>query len=100
MLPNILNEDTTIDSKSIVAYLQLAPVPASISGITLPATVEPTVAGMTNVNNTDMGAVALVDRRWTGGSTAGQTGWFQPAVSAKRHGVTRGRPPREPQKGL
>lgn len=83
-------------------YRQLAPVPASLRGTTLPsAVIEPTtVEGTTNVHSTDMGAVAFIERVWDG-SAVGLADWFQPALGLKkRHGATRGRPPREHLRGL
>ncbi|GAB3650295.1 hypothetical protein GCM10028833_19600 [Glycomyces tarimensis] len=83
-------------------YRQLAPVPAPLCGTTLPsAAIEHAVAeGTTNVHNTDMGAAVLIERV-SDGTDFGATGWQLPSVGfKKRHGATRGRPPREHLRGL
>ncbi len=83
-------------------YCRLAPVPAPVRGITLPSAVLEltTVEGTTNVHSTDMGAVAFIGRV-RDGSAVGIADWqAQPSVGLKRHGATRGRPPREHLRGL
>lgn|SRR5690606_6391007 len=87
---------------AVAVYRRLASVPAPVRGTTLPSAVlEPmTAEGMTNVHSTDMGAAVLIERVWDG-SVAGIAGRFQPSVGLKkRHGATRGRPPREHLRGL
>ncbi|NUQ91080.1 hypothetical protein [Glycomyces sp. MUSA5-2] len=79
---------------AIAVYRNIAPVFAQVRGTTLPAAVLNITAPSTvgNVDTTDMGAETLRGR-----STAvAGLGW-QPVLtgSEKRHGVTRGRPPRE-----
>lgn len=89
------------------AYCRLlAPVPAPVRGTTVPSAVieSTTVEGKTNVHGTnahgtDMRAVAFVERAWDG-SAIGLAEWFQPSVGLnKRHGATRGKPPREHLRG-
>jgi hypothetical protein len=96
----LLNETqhvTTLES-AVAVYRHIAPVPASVRGTTLPAAVLTTAASTVNTidNNTDMGAVVLLGR---GRAFAG-LGWKPVTGSEKRHGVTRGKPPREHRKGL
>lgn len=83
--------------ESAAVYRHIAPVPASLRGTTLPVAVKTTAPSTVNlIDNTDMGAGVLLGR---GRAYAG-LGW-QPIVgSEKRHGVTRGRPPREHRMGL
>ena len=90
---------TTLPAGAV--YGLLAPVPAPLRGTSVPSAVSTiTVEGTTNVHSTDMGAVALVERAWDG-STSGIVGGFDTGVELKkRNGVNRGRPPREPLKGL
>ncbi|MEU6250478.1 hypothetical protein [Glycomyces sp. NPDC047010] len=75
-------------------YRSIAPVFVQLRGTTLPAAVLTTTAPSTvnSVDNTDMGANTLRGR----GTAIAGFGW-QPVDtgSEKRHGVTRGRPPRE-----
>lgn len=87
---------------AVAVYRQLAPVPAPLRGTTLPSAVfeATTVEGTTNVHSTDMGAGVLIGRVQDG-SAAGIVGGTTPNVwLKKRHGVTRGRPPREHLRGL
>jgi hypothetical protein len=87
---------------AVAVYGRLAPVPAPVRGTTVPSAVlEPTTAeGTTNVHSTDMGAAVLIERLWDG-SVAGIAGRFQPSLGLKkRHGATRGKPPREHLRGL
>ncbi|MCD0447430.1 hypothetical protein LO763_27825 [Glycomyces sp. A-F 0318] len=67
-------------------------------GTTLPVAVLTTALGTVNTidNTTDMGAETL---RGRGRAVAG-LGWQPVSGSKKRHGVTRGKPPREHRKGL
>lgn len=95
----LLNETqhvTTLES-AVAVYRHLAPVPASFRGTTLPVAVLNTVPSTVNtIDNTDMGAKGLLGR---GRAFAG-LGWQPVLGSEKRHGVTRGKPPREHRKGL
>lgn len=78
---------------AIAVYRNIVPVFAQLRGTTLPAAVLTITAPSTvgNVDNTDMGAETLRGR-----STAvAGLGWQPVTGSEKRHGVTRGRPPRE-----
>jgi hypothetical protein len=78
-------------------YRHIAPVSASLRGTTLPVAGLTTVAGnVKTIDNTDMGAGVLLGR---GRAFAG-LGWQPITGSEKRHGVTRGRPPREHRMGL
>lgn len=83
--------------ESAAVYRHIAPVSASHRGTTLPVavlTTAPSTAGI--VGNTDMGAKALLGRE----RAVVGFGWQPIAGSEKRHGVTRGKPPREHRKGL
>lgn len=96
-LTTVLDDSTNQTLLPVVSvYCQLAPIPAPVRGTSVPAAgAEAAVAGSTNVHNTEMGAFTLIDRAWDG-SAVTTTDWFQPGVGInKRHGVTRGRPPRE-----
>ncbi|HEX2144775.1 MAG TPA: hypothetical protein VHG10_09735 [Glycomyces sp.] len=78
-------------------YRHIAPVSASFRGITLPVAGLTTVTSNVNtVDNTDMGAKTLLGR----GRAIVGLGWQPVTGSEKRHGVTRGKPPREHRKGL
>ena len=83
--------------ETAAVYRNIAPVPAPVRGITLPVAVLTTALGtVSNVDNTDMGAKTLLGR----GRAIVGLGWQPVSGSKKRHGVTRGRPPREHRKGL
>ncbi|MQM28317.1 hypothetical protein [Glycomyces albidus] len=77
-------------------YRHIAPVFAQLRGTTLPVAVLTTAPSTVNTidNTTDMGVVTL---RGRGRAVAG-LGWQPVSGSKKRHGVTRGRPPREPHR--
>lgn len=89
--------------ESAAVYRHIAPVSASLRGTTLPVAVLTTALSTVNlstvntIDHTDMGAKTLLGR---GRAFAG-LGW-QPVTtgSEKRHGVTRGRPPRDHRMGL
>lgn len=82
---------------AVEVYRHIAPVSAPVRGTTLPAAVLTTASSTVNtIDNTDMGAGVLLGR---GRGIAG-LGWQPVSGSEKRHGVTRGRPPREHRKGL
>lgn len=89
---------TTTPETSVAFYRPIAPVPASFRGTTLPAAVVTTALGTVNpIDTTDMGVGVLLGR---GRAVAG-LGWQPVNGSEKRHGVTRGKPPREDhRKGL
>lgn len=92
----------TTREPALGVYRHIAPVFAQLRGTTLPVAVLTTTA-LSTVNSidntTDMGVVAL--RRpavnGTGRAVAG-LGWQPVSGTKKRHGVTRGRPPREPNR--
>lgn len=86
----------TIESAAV--YRHIAPVSTPVRGTTLPVAVQITTAPSTvnTIDNTDMGANALLGR---GRAFAG-LGWQPVYGSEKRHGVTRGRPPRDHRMGL
>lgn len=78
-------------------YRHLAPVSAPVRGTTLPGAVQITTPStVKTIDNTDMGVNAVLGR---GRDFAG-LGWQPVTGSEKRHGATRGRPPREHRKGL
>ncbi|GAA1691275.1 hypothetical protein GCM10009830_43750 [Glycomyces endophyticus] len=85
----------TTRESAVAVYRNIAPVFAQFRGTTLPVAVLTTTAPST-VNaiddTTDMGALTLRGR----GTAVAGLGW-QPVLSGskKRHGVTRGRPPRD-----
>lgn len=83
-------------------YGQLAPIPVSLRGTSVPAVGEATVTGTGVRNNTDMGAVAFVEGAWRGSAGMALAAANRPVfgLNMKRHGVTRGRPPREHLRGL
>ncbi|MCH7232336.1 hypothetical protein L0U85_15955 [Glycomyces sp. L485] len=87
---------------SAAVYWLLAPVPASLRGTSVPSDViEPTtVEGTTDVHNTDIGVATFVERAWNG-IALGLSEWGRPGTGLdKRHGATRGRPPREHLRSL
>lgn len=77
------------------AYHRLAPVFTQLRGTTLPVAVRTTALGTVGTNGMDVNGVFGSGRAFAG------LGW-QPIVGSekKRHGATRGRPPREHRKGL
>lgn len=94
----LLSESTQTDlgattrESAIAVYRHIAPVFAQLRGTTLPVAVLTTTAPSTvNTidNTTDMGAETLRGRAVAG------LGWQPVSGSKKRHGVTRGRPPRD-----
>lgn len=93
-------QSTTPLGVSFVAaavYRHIAPVPAPVRGTTLPGAVQiTTLSTVKTIDNTDMGANVVIGR---GRDFAG-LGWQPVTGSEKRHGATRGRPPREHRKGL
>ncbi len=84
--------------ETAAVYRNIAPVSAPVRGTTLPVAVLTTALGTVNTidSNTDMGAKTLLGR----GRAIVGLGWQPVYGSEKRHGVTRGRPPREHRKGL
>jgi len=81
----------------VAVYRHIAPVFTQVRGTTLPGAVQLTTPRtFKTIDNTDMGANALLGR---GRAFAG-LGWQPVTGSEKRHGATRGRPPREHRKGL
>ena len=92
----------TTREQAIGVYRHIAPVFAQFRGTTLPVAVLTTTALSTvNTidNTTDMGVVTLTAANGTGRAVAG-LGWQPVTGSEKRHGVTRGKPPREHRTGL
>jgi hypothetical protein len=90
----------TTREQAIGVYRHIAPVFAQFRGTTLPVAVLTTTALSTvNTidNTTDMGVVTLTAANGTGRAVAG-LGWQPASGTKKRHGVTRGRPPREPHR--
>jgi hypothetical protein len=82
---------------AVAVYRNIAPVFAQFRGTTLPVAVLTTAPSTADiVGNTDMGVETL---RGRGRAVAGLI-WQPIAGSEKRHGVTRGKPPREHRKGL
>jgi hypothetical protein len=101
----------TARDSAVAVYRNIAPVFAQLrgtsllaaalttaQGTTLPAAVLTTAPSTVNTidNTTDMGVETL---RGRGRAFAG-LGWLPVNGSEKRHGVTRGKPPREHRKGL
>lgn len=83
--------------EAAAVYRHIAPVSAPVRGITLPgAVLITTPSTVKTIDNTDMGANVVLGR---GRAFAG-LGWQPVTGSEKRHGVTRGKPPREHRKGL
>ncbi|THV24465.1 hypothetical protein [Glycomyces paridis] len=79
---------------AVAVYRNIAPVFAQFRGTTLPVAVLSTTAPSTvnSIDNTtDMGALTLRGR----GTAVAGLGWQPVSGSKKRHGVTRGRPPRD-----
>ena len=93
---------TMTPETAVAVYRHIAPVSASLRGTTLPVAVLTTALGTANtVGNTDMGAKTLLGSAVNGrGRAFVGLGWQPIAGSEKRHGVTRGKPPREHRKGL
>lgn len=88
---------TTTPESATAVYRHIAPVSASLRGTTLPVAVLTTAPSTVNtIDNTDMGVGVLLGR---GRAFAG-LGWQPVNGSEKRHGVTRGKPPRDHRKGL
>jgi hypothetical protein len=86
---------TMTPESAVAVYRLIAPVPAPVRGTTLPVAV---------LNNTALGTVGTTDmgdKTALGRSRAfAGLGWQPINGSEKRHGATRGRPPREHRKGL
>jgi hypothetical protein len=88
--------------ESAAVYRHIAPVSASLRGTTLPVAVLTTALSTVNlsdvkkIDHTDMGAKTLLGR----GRAFVGLGWQPVNGSEKRHGVTRGRPPRDHRMGL
>lgn len=83
--------------EAAAVYRHIAPVSAPVRGITLPVVGQTvTASNVKTIDNTDMGVVAFLGR---GRANAG-LGWQPVTGSEKRHGVTRGKPPRDPRLGL
>ncbi|WP_112133715.1 hypothetical protein [Glycomyces dulcitolivorans] len=84
-----------VRESAIAVYRNIAPVFAQFRGTTLPVAVLTTTAPSTvntiDNNSTDMGAVNLRGR----GTAVAGLGWQPVSGSKKRHGATRGRPPRD-----
>lgn len=88
---------TTTPESAVAVYRLIAPVSAPVRGTTLPAAVLTTALGTANnVGNTDMGAKTKLG----GGRAVVSHNWQPISGSEKRHGVTRGKPPRDHRKGL
>ncbi|MDA1362195.1 hypothetical protein O1R50_21395 [Glycomyces luteolus] len=86
-----------VTHEPLAVYRHIAPVSAQVRGTTLPGAVQiTTLSTVKTIDNTDMGANAVLGR---GRAFAG-LGWQPVNGSEKRHGATRGRPPREHRKGL
>jgi len=88
--------------ESTAVYRHIAPVSASLRGTTLPVAVLTTALSTVNtIDNTDMGAKTRLDSAVNGrGRAFAGLGWQPVTGTEKRHGVTRGKPPREHRKGL
>jgi hypothetical protein len=96
-----------VDSRSAIAppvvsvYCQLLPVSPAVRGTSAPAT--GLAAAGTRIlgdTTTDMGAVAHVETAWRGRSAILPIATNPLGLNKQRHGVTRGRPPRDHLKGL
>ncbi|WP_205327392.1 hypothetical protein [Glycomyces sp. YM15] len=86
----------------VAVYRHIAPVSAPVRGTTLPGAVQiTTLSTVKTIDNTDMGANAVLGTTTVGrGRAFAGLGWQPVNGSEKRHGATRGRPPREHRKGL
>ncbi|SDE19970.1 hypothetical protein [Glycomyces harbinensis] len=87
----------SVRESAVAVYRNIAPVSTPVRGTTLPAAVLITALGTAGfVGNTDMGVETKLGR----GRAVVGLGWQPINGSEKRHGVTRGKPPREHRKGL
>lgn len=91
-----------VTHEAVAVYRHIAPVSAQVRGTTLPGAVQLTTPrDFKTIDNTDMGANAVLGTIATGSGRAfAGLGWQPVNGSEKRHGVTRGRPPRDHRKGL
>lgn len=96
-------DNRSVTTRPVVSvYCQLLPVSAEVRGTTVPAAGIAAAGLGIRSNTTDMGAVAFVEGTWRESAGGLNTATLEPGagINRKRHGVTRGRPPREHLKGL
>ncbi|MFG3343081.1 hypothetical protein [Glycomyces sp. NPDC048151] len=83
--------------ETAAVYRHIAPVSAPVRGTTLPGAVQiTTLRTVKTIETTDMGANAVLGR---GRDEFAGLGWQPVTGSEKRHGVTRGKPPRDHRMG-